>query len=299
MPLSMTGYGRGQAISRELSVTVELRAVNSRYCEVSLRMPPRFQSLDAELRRRIGAAVLRGKVDLTLTCRDDRPDRPFFQADLPRAAAYATAARAIAETVGATPNWRPDPMAILRLPDVIVAAAETDEPDAEVTALLESALTAALEELEAMRRAEGQRLAADLETKLADIRSQLALIEAALPEIEMRYRERLEQRLERLLTPEAWARFGPERIATEVAVLAERAAVDEELVRLASHLEQFAAILAGPEEQPGKRLDFLIQEMNREINTIGSKVQDVDVSAAVIEVKALLEKIREQVQNLV
>lgn len=299
MPLSMTGYGRGQASSRELAVTVELRSVNSRYCEVSLRLPPHLQSLDAELRRRVGEALLRGKVDLTLTCRDERPDRPLFEADLPRAAAYAAAARAVAETIGVTPNWRPDPMAILRLPDVIVAAANSDEPDAEITALLDDALAAALVGLEAMRRAEGQRLAVDLGEKLAVIRSQLALIEAALPELEIHYRERLEQRLERLLEPETRARLGPERIAMEVAVLAERAAVDEELVRLASHLEQFAAILGGSEEQVGKRLDFLIQEMNREINTIGSKVQDVDVSAAVIEVKALLEKIREQVQNLV
>ncbi|MDI9471002.1 MAG: YicC/YloC family endoribonuclease [Bacillota bacterium] len=299
MPLSMTGYGRGQASSQELSVTVELRGINSRYCEVSLRLPPGFQSLDAELRRRVSDAVVRGKVDLTLSCRDERPDRHLIRADLPRAAAYATAARAIAETVGATPNWRPDPMAILRLPDVIVAAADDDEPDSEVTALLDDALMTALDELEAMRRAEGERLADDIREKLVSIRSQLALIEAALPDIETRYRERLEQRLERLLTPEAWARLGPERIATEVAVLAERSAIDEELVRLQSHLEQFTAILDADEEQVGKKLDFLIQEMNREINTIGSKVQEIAVSSAVIEVKALLEKIREQVQNLV
>lgn len=287
---SMTGYGRGEAQGGGYRLRVELRAVNHRYLDLSLRLEPGLLPFEGEIRRQISGSVSRGRLEVFVSCEADGSG-PGVRLNRTLAAAYVQAAEACAEAFG-IPN---DLSAAVLLAQPGVLSAEPDDEVAPVRKeLLRAALAEALAALAEARRLEGGAL-------LQDMSGRLELLEALNEQIDGRrevvireYRQRLAERITELLEGPA---PDPDRLAQEVALYADRSDVTEEVVRVRSHIAQFRerSRLDGP---VGKSLDFLAQELNREFNTIGSKSQDAAIRAAVIDAKAEVEKIREQIQNV-
>ncbi len=290
----MTGFGRGEAASGGRRFLVEIRTVNNRYADVQVRMPRSLAALEARVRETVAGGVARGKADVSVTYEDRRPEAARIVADLPLARSYADALRAIARETGADERIAASDVA--RFGDVL--RPEASEPAEEETwALLEEALSAALKALRAMRAAEGRRLADDIRAKAAGLRALAAQVRERAPLVPAEYRAKLAQRVQDLIGDKAGVFFDEQRLAAEVALFADRCSVDEELVRFASHLDQLEETLR--QDVPvGKKLDFLLQELNREANTTGSKANDLALTRLVVEMKSELEKIREQVQNL-
>jgi uncharacterized protein (TIGR00255 family) len=282
----MTGYGRGAAEQDGRRATVEVRAVNHRFLDLKLRGAPIAPALEEQITARVRAAIERGAV--TVSIHTSTASAAAGRVDPAAARRVHAELAALAADLGV---GGPDLALVLAQPGVVVASEPAaDEPEPPVAA----ALDAALAQLDGMRAAEGQALAAELRARLdelAALRAQVAALAAAVP---AQLGKRLAERIRRLLEG---ADPDPARLAQEVALLADRADVTEELVRLASHLEQARALLAGP-GAVGRRLDFLVQEIGRELNTIGSKSAAAEITAAVVEAKAVLEKIREQAQNV-
>ncbi len=290
----MTGFGRGTAEQAGARATVDGRAGNQRFLDLKLRGAPLPPSVEEQVASRVRTTLERGavtvSVHVTRAAGATRIDR-----DAARAAHDALAE--LSRTLGIA---GPDLALVLAQPGVVVTA-EDERDDAPVVA----ALDAALAQLAAMRDAEGQALARELAGRLEDLAricSSIAELAENLPE---QLRRRLHDRLRKLIRDEAsdkandmagW--LDPGRLAQEVALLAERADITEELVRLSSHLDQARALIAGGEGAVGRRLDFLVQELGRELNTIGSKSASTEISGLVVEAKAVLEKVREQVQNV-
>jgi uncharacterized protein (TIGR00255 family) len=283
----MTGYGRGVAEQDGRRATVEVRAVNHRFLDLKLRgmaVPP---ALEEQLAARVRASVERGAV--TVSVHVAAPQGEAAARVDPAAAqrAYDMLAE-LAARLGVGP---PDLALVLAQPGVVVAPeASGDEADPQLAA----ALDAALAQLDRMRRTEGQALAAELGARLDELtalRASIAGLAAAIP---AQIARRLAERVRRLVDD---AELDPGRLAQEVAVLADRSDVTEELVRLASHIDQARALIAAP-GAVGRRLDFLVQEIGRELNTIGSKSASAEISSAVVDAKAVLEKVREQAQNV-
>ncbi|OAT81428.1 YicC/YloC family endoribonuclease [Desulfotomaculum copahuensis] len=291
MLTSMTGFGRGEAAGGGKKFTVELKAVNHRYCEIVLRLPRNMVSLEERARRQIQTAVRRGRVDGYISLEDAAEQSPLVKVDKGLAGSYYKAMKELQAELAlpgeVSPTW------LFGMPGVLV----TEEPATDVEEwwpFVQQALTAAVDGLMSMRRAEGARLQVDLLERLARIEELTRQIEARSPQVVKEYHTRLKQRLAE------WLAGGPldeARLATEAALFAERSNINEEVVRLYSHLAQMRNFLAA-EEAVGRKLDFLLQEMNREINTIASKAGDLEIGRAVVEVKSELEKIREQVQNI-
>ena len=301
MPISMTGYGAAQVQRGGQRLQLDIRSINSRFCEINLRLPRRLGALEVGLRQRLTASLLRGKVELGVRLRDESEAGARLRTDLQLARAYDEALREIAGAIGDEGAYRPDPAGIASMPAVLelLDADEAGEGVEAWSELLEEALEQALAELQHHRAVEGRRLADDIAQRLDLIAASLDAVRGRVPEEARRYRERIETRVAQLLGDEGMQKLGAERIATELLLHADRVAIDEELVRLDSHLAQFREVLEGEEGAIGKKLDFFLQEINREVNTIGSKSQDAEISAAVIAMKSEVEKIREQVQNLV
>jgi uncharacterized protein (TIGR00255 family) len=281
---SMTGFGRGVSEQARTRATVDIRAVNHRFLDLKLRGGPLAPALEEAISSRVRAAVERGSVTVSVhLVRTAGAPRLNFQA----AGAAHVALSELARTLG-MPG--PDLALVLAQPGVVALAEDDhDSPDASV---LEAA-DAALAQLVAMRDAEGRALATELAerlTSLAALRDKLATLARDVPQL---IHKKLSERLEKLVKDEV----DPQRLAQEVALLADRADVTEELVRLASHVEQARALVAGT-QSAGRRLDFLVQELGRELNTIGSKSPTAEITALVVEGKAVLEKVREQVQNV-
>jgi len=269
-----------------------MKSVNHRYAEVVFRLPREWNHLEDKLRKLVVSRIGRGRVDVAVAV--DRTGETPRQAavDWEIAAAYAEAANRLKERFGLAESgltaWE-----LLKAPGVF-SVREDELPEGADDELLACAASA-LERLAAMREAEGQFLAADARAKLAAIEERVARIQGLSAGVTGDYRERLRERIAQLTGGSV--PVDEARLAAEVAYFAERSAIDEELTRLASHAKQFAALL-GADEPVGRKLDFLLQEMNREANTIGSKANHADVSALVVEVKAELEKLREQTQNI-
>lgn len=289
----MTGFGRGVAEHGRTRATVDVRAVNHRFLDLKLRgaLTP---ALEDAIGSRVRGAIERGAVTVsvhlartggTSTTRIDH-------------AAARAAHQQLGELAGLLGVAAPDLALVLAQPGVVVTGDDDSRDDSDTPAVL-SALDAALVQLAGMRDGEGQALARDLLARLDDLGALRVTIEGLAADVPERVQRRLKQRLERLLQDEASDAAGldPGRLAQEVAVLAERADVTEELVRLASHLEQARALVTG-KGASGRRLDFLVQEIGRELNTIGSKSAATEISSAIVEAKAVLEKVREQVQNV-
>ncbi len=288
---SMTGYGRMSVERDGRQLTVELKSVNHRFLDLSFRMPRSFNFLEDSARKLIGEYLSRGHVDLFATYRNTREDSRRVEADQALLAAYMTALDNIAETTGLADD-RTLSLAT-RLPDVLTVAEAEEDQDA-LRELMREALTGALEQMQAMRAKEGEALKSDISSRIDTLEKMTGEIEARYPETVAEYQQKLKARVEELL---GGAAMDEQRLMQEVAVMADRSAIAEETVRLHSHFAQVRGFMEAG-EPVGRKLDFIVQELNREVNTISSKSQDVPITRLVVEAKAEIEKIREQVQNV-
>ena len=291
MLLSMTGYGSASGAVDGLETTIELKSVNNRYLDCSVRLPRNMLFAENAIKEAVSAAVARGKIDVLVTCRATQETGSVVSVNHSLAKAYADAIVAISQELDLELNL--SAAMIARMPDVMtVEQRELDKKKAEEDI---RALTArAAEDFNAMRAREGKRLRDDMLEKLNTIEEYVSVVEKHSPETVKEYRERLESRLRELLADRS---LDDQRILTECAIFADRTAVDEETVRLRSHIAQFRHML--DEGSPvGRKMDFLVQEFNRESNTIGSKCSDAALARVVVELKGEIEKIREQLQNV-
>ncbi|GEA15069.1 hypothetical protein E308F_13130 [Moorella sp. E308F] len=288
---SMTGYGRGEARGAGRTVTVEIRAVNQRFLDVVIRLPRLYTALEEKIRQVIKNSLSRGRVEVMVSISEENGEKRPLTVDMGLAMAYYNALKELAQNLAIPADITAEKL--LAIPEV-VKVAEPEWDEATLWPVVAGALEKAVENLLAMRRAEGQRLQADLEERVAYVRRQVEAIRERAPEVPREYARRLKERVAEL---SGGITLDPGRLEMEVALLAEKADITEEIVRLLSHLEQMATAMAGT-EPAGRRLDFILQEMWREINTIGSKAGDLAISNLVVAVKGELEKMREQVQNV-
>ena len=295
---SMTAFGRATVAGEGYELTVELRSVNNRYLDLNFRLPRAWTAMEERIKAALSAmGVSRGKVDFSVTLTDTRAQSgaAVLEPDLDVARRYVEAARRLCEELNVDHDLTTS--RLLTLPGVMVPVKEdTAETDDEVWERLSPAVTEAVTAFLAAREREGARLAADVLAKLDGIRALVATIAARSAENVATYRVRFEERL-RAALGETGATFDENRVITECAVYADRVAIDEELVRLSSHFDTLEALFVST-EPVGRKLDFMLQETNREINTIGSKCSDAAMAQTVAEVKSELEKIREQIQNI-
>ncbi|HEX8473752.1 MAG TPA: YicC/YloC family endoribonuclease [Pyrinomonadaceae bacterium] len=290
---SMTGFGRGSTTGTDFTVSVDLKTVNNRFLDVHLRTGAELSSVEAMVRRRVGERLSRGRVDAQITI--DRTSEVLYELNRPLIAGFIQAMRSMQQEFSLT--GEPDINVLARLPGAMQPMREGISE--EMIAGVEQALGEALDELEAMREREGAALAAEMNGRLDEIERNVPIIEAMAADQVSAYRSRVQKRISELL-----ARDGLEvveldqgRLAQEVAYLADRSDITEEITRLKSHVVQFRESLNGGGEI-GKRLDFLLQEFNREANTVLSKSTDVAIKEASLAIKAAVEKLREQVQNV-
>lgn len=291
MANSMTGFGRANVLEDGREMTVELKSVNHRYLDLGFRMPRHISFLEDDIRRRLTERLTRGHVDVFVTYRNTRSDARTVVLDPALLGAYLSAAKECADTYGLRNDLTVT--SALRLPDVADVVEAEEDRDA-VAKLLQDTLDAAITELIEMRRIEGERLCSDLIARLDTVLGIRAAIALRAPTVVEDYRARLNERIAAVLQS---TEIDQARLAAEVALFADRANIDEELVRLNSHVIAAKELLI-QSSAVGRKLDFIVQEMNREFNTIGSKANDKEITALVIEGKAEIEKIREQVQNL-
>ncbi|NLW16527.1 MAG: YicC family protein [Firmicutes bacterium] len=291
MALSMTGFGRGEATTEVGTIVVEMKTVNHRYLDIAIRAPKEFNSLEECLRSTIRQTLSRGRVDVYVRFTPSAEQIPTVAVNIPLAKAYMAQVELLQAETGLDGHLTPRDL--LELPQVITLEEPQLDPEALRAPLLE-VTQAALEQEVSMRQQEGERLIADMRQRLATLAELLVAVEERSPEVVNEYRQKLSQRLQDML-PEGVV--DESRLAQEVAILADRACITEEIVRLRSHFAQFELLL-GKQEAIGRQLDFLVQEMNREINTIGSKANDAKIAQLVVEMKSELEKIREQTQNI-
>jgi len=291
MAASMTGFGRATASADGRELTIELKSVNHRYLDISFRMPRSVSFLEEALRARLGELLSRGHVDVFVDYKNNRSDAGAVAIDEALLGAYLAAARQAGEKYALLDDITLS--AAMRLPDVFDVKKAEEDRDA-VTALALAALEGAASQLRLARAQEGARLAKDLLGRLDTLEGIAAVVALRAPKVVEDYRARLDERISAVL---AGVEVDRQRLATEVALFADKASIDEELVRLKSHIAQMRGLLRG-DEAVGRRLDFVVQELNREFNTIGSKANDAEISEKVIFGKAEIEKIREQVQNI-
>lgn len=287
--LSMTGYGRAMREMDGRQLTIELKSVNHRFLDLSFRMPRNLMFLEDEARKLIGAKLARGHVDVFMTYRNMRSDARSVTVDKALFDAYAAALSGLVDD-----EIRDDRslMGIARLPDVLVVS-EAEEDQQALRALMQETLGEALEQLLAMRRREGEEMKKDLAFRTDRIEEMTRRIEERYPDTVKEYTQRLRASIEELIGQSV----DETRLLTEVAVMADRSAIAEETVRLHAHIAQLRECLEQT-EPVGRRIDFLVQEFNREANTISSKSQDVPITRLAVSIKAEIEKLREQLQNI-
>lgn len=294
MSKSMTGYGRGEAQFEGRTVVIEVRSVNNRYLDCSVKLPRCYIFAEDAIRSRVQAVISRGKVDVFVNIANTGGEAVSVTVNEPLAKAYIDALWRLFE-LGGGQRVRMDYDAtdLARFPDVLTVEKQEEDQDILKEQLL-MALDLALADFAAMREREGARLEADILGRADTVEQLVAKVEARSPETVNDYRARLEAKMAEVLQN---TQIDESRLLTEAAIFADKVAVDEETVRLRSHLGQLRELLAqgGP---VGRKLDFLIQECNREANTIGSKCSDIEIARHVVDIKAEIEKIREQVQNL-
>lgn len=291
---SMTGYGRAEQSSPEMDVTVELKSVNHRYLEFSARVPRNYSFLEERLKNYFQQRVSRGKLDVYVSIEAGQDaGQSGVTVELNRALADAYA-KALTELARAYDLPAENLLArIPQYPDIFSVRKQALDEEA-VWAAVEPAAAAALEAFVRMRETEGRKMREDVLERLDAVTRQVEYVEARSPETVQAYRERIEQKIRDLIGD---AQVDEQRLLTETALFADKVAVAEETVRLRSHMEQMKQLLDSG-EPVGRKLDFIVQEMNREANTIGSKAQDVEATRCVVEIKAEIEKIREQIQNI-
>ena len=291
MVKSMTGYGRGEAVLNGRTITVEVRSVNNRYLDCSVKVPRLYIFAEDAIKSRVQSSISRGKVDVFVTIENVGGEQVVISVNQPVADSYYHALTDLRDRY----QLRDDISVSLlsRFQDVLLV--EKSQEDVEAVAKdICTVLDMALADFTAMRQREGEKLAQDIRSRAATITELLAKVEARSPQTVSDYRTKLENRMKEVL---ANTQLEESRILTEAAIFADKVAVDEETVRLHSHLGQLEEMLAGG-VPIGRKLDFLIQEFNREANTIGSKCSDLEIARHVVDIKAEIEKIREQVQNV-
>ena len=288
---SMTGYGRSRQVLDGREITVEIRSVNHRYLEYSARIPRMYGYLEEKLKTFLQSSVSRGKVEVTVSIQNLTGGDTLVQINQALAKGYLDAMRSQAEILGLQDDLT---LSVLTRFNDVFTLQKLEEDQQVIWSGVEQVATQALNQFLEMRRREGDRLKQDITQKLAVLAEHVAAVEEQSPKTVAAYRQRLLQKMEELLADRC---IDQQRILMEAGLYAEKIAVDEETVRLKSHLDQFAQMMeqAGP---VGRKLDFLVQEINRETNTIGSKAQDLAVTRRVVEMKSEIEKIREQIQNI-
>ena len=289
---SMTGYGRARGELHKRDITVEVRSVNNRYLDCNVKMPRMYAFAEDAVKNCVQKTVSRGKVDVFISVDASAADVAKVNVNMELAAQYAAALTQLASVCGKA-EYQPTPETLSRFPDVLTVT-KADEDLETVSADICAVLTEALEAYNAMRAVEGAKLAEDISNRLTNIENYTTQVEARSPETVAEYRAKLTARMEEVLQSTT---IDPQRILTEAAIYADKVAVDEETVRLRSHVAQLRTML-NSDEPMGRKMDFLIQEVNRESNTIGSKCNDVDIARVVVGLKAEVEKMREQVQNV-
>ena len=291
MVKSMTGYGRHESVLHGRTLVIELKSVNNRYLDCNVRLPRVYICAEDGVQRRVKAAISRGKVDVYVNVENNTEEAVSVTLNQPVAAGYMEALRTMADTFGLESNVSIDLLA--KFPDVFKVDKVPEDLE-ELTADIHAVTEEALRDFDAMRSREGEKLEADLLGRLVTLENFTHQVEQRSPQTVADYRARLTAKLQEVL---ADRQLDESRVLTEAAIFADKVAVDEETVRLHSHIAQFREMLAGG-SPIGRKLDFLIQEMNRETNPIGSKCNNLEISTIVVNMKAEIEKIREQVQNI-
>ena len=288
---SMTGYGSAKGKVGDLEISVELKSVNNRYLDASVRMPRSFLFAEDAVRSAIGRHISRGKVDMFINVDSSAADDMSVKVNEPLLRGYLDAIGLISEKYGLENDL--SAVSAARFPDIL--SVEKKDLDAEaLSAGIVAIAEEALRDFDAMRLREGEKLCADVLSKLDAISALVAAVEREAPKTVEAYQNRLREKMTEVLSS---AGIDENRILAEAAIFADRVAVDEETVRLRSHMSQLRSMLAGG-SPIGRKIDFLIQEFNREANTIGSKCQNSDIAHVVVDLKSEIEKIREQIQNI-
>jgi uncharacterized protein (TIGR00255 family) len=287
----MTGYGRSEVHDAQLALTVEARSVNHRYLDIALRYPRLYAPLEARMKQRVSTHFARGRIDITLAPQESPENRRALSLDYVLAQQYYAALQHLQES--------------LRLPGVIDVSLiaslrdvlKVEEPSEDIESswdIIARGLDAALQALKSMRVQEGEALCRDFHLRLQAMAQQIQAIRQRVPQVVVEYQQRLEQRVKELFNQ---FEIDPNRLAQEAILFAERADITEELTRLEAHMQAFTRLLSSS-DAVGRKIEFLVQEMHREVNTIGSKSNDTAIAHSVVELKSELERIREQIQNI-
>ena len=290
---SMTGFGRSEYSDGKRNIICEIRSVNHRYSDITVKMPRRYSFAEDRIKQTVKEKLVRGKVDVSINVENVTESDVVIKLNQLAAKQYYDNLSELKEQFGLTGDI--DLSLMAGMPDVLKAVPDVEDEE-EITKAILIPVAEASANLENMRAVEGQRLADDLISKGETIKGILDKIELRSPLVVKDYMEKLRARITELL--DGAAEIPEERILTEAAIFADKCAIDEEITRLNSHLVQLKTILTGSESTVGKKLDFLVQEMNREANTIGSKANDLEITNNMLNIKAEIEKIREQVQNI-
>ncbi|MBR1751200.1 MAG: YicC family protein [Ruminococcus sp.] len=291
MIYSMTGFGRERKIINNREIIVEVKSVNSRFCEFSTRTPRNYGYLDEKLKALFKSKITRGKVEVSVSIYNQEGADAQIAINKTVAEGYINALRSVTDELSLTDDL--SLTSIMRLPDVFTVV-KTEDDEEEIWRDVSEVANAALDRFLAMRKTEGAKMYEDVLSRLVTIEENVTKIEERSPKVNDEYRERLYAKLKEVLEDK---NIDDQRVLTEAAIFADKTAVDEETVRLRSHISQFRGLLDAA-EPVGRKLDFMVQELNREVNTIGSKCQDLTITNMVVEMKAEIEKIREQIQNI-
>lgn len=287
--LSMTGFGKAE-YKNGYEIRVEIKTVNNRFLDIQPKYPRSFVSLDDKIRKIVQAKITRGRVELFFTYTDLRKHEKNVSVDYSLGKAYNDAAKSLAGYIGVENDFTLSQL--MRIPDVVNYTA-IDEDDSELEVAVECVLNQALDNLNLMRKNEGDKLKKDLLSHLNEVESLVSKIEKRAPVIADNFRIKIENRIRKILDT---VQYDEARLLQEVALFADKSCIDEELTRLKSHISQCKKLFE--EETPGRKIDFLIQEFNREANTICSKSNDIEVTNDALLLKGEIEKIREQIQNI-
>lgn len=291
MVRSMTGFGRAKSQINGLDITVEIKSVNHRYFEFSARVPRVYSFLEEKIKSFMSQAVSRGKVEVSVLVEDNTENATVIEINREYTNAYISALKQLSKEYNLKNDVKVS--SLIGSNDVFKIKRQTVEDDVIIEAVL-TVLEDALQNFIDMRTAEGERLLNDVTTRTAYILEKVEFIEKRSPETVENYKNRIEQKIKELLGDNT---VDEQRVLTEVAIFADKVAVAEETVRLRSHIKQFESLMSA-NEPVGRKLDFIVQEMNREANTIGSKAQDIEIAHTVVDIKSEIEKIREQIQNM-
>ena len=295
MVRSMTGYGRGIYSDNQRSITVEVKAVNHRYCDITVKMPRKYSFAEEKIKAAANEVMRRGKIEIGVSIDNFGKSETDVNLNLEVAKRYYDALTRLGQSFELSGDGQVPLSLLAGMTDVLITVPAADDEE-EFTRELMAALKEALEGISVMRTVEGEKLALDILKRADIIENTKNLIAERAPKIKREYKEKLKARITELL--DGSVEVPEDRLALEAAIFADKANITEEIVRLGSHIDQLRTFINGDEETVGKKIDFLVQEMNREANTIGSKSNDMDITSWMLELKAEIEKIREQVQNI-